>query len=247
MNYFYSIVLGLIQGITEFLPVSSSGHLVIFQSILPNFSDPGIVLDVILHAGTLLAVLVFFRKKLSLFFNMKFLLLLAVASIPAGIFGFLFGDTVETMFSSVKLVGFALLLTGVINLTTDRFKSVKDKVSMSNAIIIGLFQALAVIPGVSRSGSTIFSGVFQKINRKKAAEFSFLLSVPAIIGANMLEITSHPVVFGKDSVFYLLGFISAFLSGLLAIKLVFRLLESKNFFAFGIYCILLGFSVLLFL
>jgi undecaprenyl-diphosphatase len=238
MNMFWSGVLGILQGLTEFLPVSSSGHLVLVQSLIPGFSQPGILLDVVLHFGTLLAVLVFFWKDLFKL-SFRYYLYLGLATIPAVIVGFLIKDKVDILFSSVRLVGISLMVTGVINLLTHKSKIGEKTLSFKNTFLVGIAQAVAIIPGISRSGSTIFAGVKQGVSPKEAARFSFLLSVPAIVGANILEILSLGQVEVEIPV-YLVGFIFAFLAGLLAIKLVIRFLEKKKFLVFSIYCFVIG-------
>jgi undecaprenyl-diphosphatase len=246
VNIFYVILLGVVQGLAEFLPISSSGHLVILQSLLPGFKQPGILFDVILHFGTLLAVLLYFRKKLLSYLNIKYLLLLVIGTLPAVVVGLLFKDQVEMLFKSVKLVGGALLVTGVFNLMTDRFKISKDQLSNGNALVVGLMQAFAIIPGVSRSGSTIFASSWQGVNKKVGAEFSFLLSIPAVLGANILEIMSNGSAFEGSLTLYLAGFITALISGYLAINLVFKIISLKKFEYFAYYCFLLGIVTILF-
>lgn len=244
MNLFTSAVLGVLQGLTEFLPVSSSGHLVLVQSLIPNFSQQGVLYDVFLHLGTLLAVLIFFRK---LIFKMtlKYLLFLLLATIPAALVGYFLRSPLETLFTNVKLVGLALMITGVLNLLTDEIKIQTQKLSFKNAFITGIFQAIAIIPGISRSGSTIFAATAQGIKREKAAEFSFLLSVPAVIGANILEATRYNIFSINNLPLYLIGFVFAFFSGILAIYLVFKFLNTRRFKIFAFYCFVLGAIVLL--
>jgi len=240
MNIINSIILGIVQGFTEFLPVSSSGHLVIIQSLIPNFSQPGVLFDVILHFGTLFSIIFYFRKKLPLYINPRYIGLLVVGTIPAVLFGFLFKDRIEGLFSSVRLVGFALILTGLFNLYIDRLKTNTSKISNKNALITGMFQALAIVPGVSRSGSTILASVAQKIDKKAAAEFSFILSVPAVLGANVLEFFSNRSVIAVNLPGLIFGFLAAFVSGILAIKLVFGVISKKKFEYFGYYCFIIA-------
>lgn len=245
MNFYQAIFLGVVQGLTEFFPVSSSGHLVITQSILPNFEQPGVLFDVILHVGTLMAIFLYFGKNI---FNMfiKYWKLLIVGTIPAGLIGFFAGDVVESLFSSSMVVGFALLVTGVLNLLTNHHKNKKTKGDITNTkspllttLVVGTFQSFALVPGISRSGSTIFAGIYQGVGKKEAAEFSFLLSVPAILGAMTLQMLKY-----SDSNIeltpYVFGFLSAFVSGYIAIKWVIKLLERDKFKVFAYYCFILG-------
>lgn len=244
MSYIWSLVLGVLQGFTEFLPVSSSGHLVLVQSLIPGFSQPGVLFDVCLHFGTLFAVLFFFRKRLFKL-SFKYILYIVVATIPAVIVGFLLKDYIHRLFSSVTVVGVALIFTGLLNYLTSKHKEEEKSLDYKKSIFVGLMQAFAIIPGISRSGSTIFAGVKSGLSSKDAAEFSFLISVPAIIGANILEIY---LSWGEkiNYIPYIIGFIAAFISGILAIKLVLKLLEEKKFKIFAFYCLALGIITLLF-
>jgi undecaprenyl-diphosphatase len=244
MNYIWSLVLGILQGFTEFLPVSSSGHLVLVQSLIPGFSQPGVLFDVCLHFGTLFAVLFFFKEKLFKL-SFKYILYIIVATIPAVIVGFFLKDYIHSLFSSVEVVGVALIVTGLLNYLTYKHKEEKKSLDYKKSIFVGLMQAFAIIPGVSRSGSTIFAGVKSGLSSEDAAEFSFLISVPAIIGANILEIYSN---WGEkiNYIPYIIGFIAAFVSGIFAIKLVLKFLEEKKFKIFAFYCLALGIITLLF-
>ena len=244
MNLISAAVLGIIQGLTEFLPVSSSGHLVLAQALIPGFTQQGILFDVFLHAGTLFAVFFYFRKRL-VEITWPFLTLIVIGTIPAALVGYLFQDTIEILFDSTKLVGIALFVTALLNFYTDTVKTRKKKISKKNAIIIGLAQAIAITPGISRSGLTIFAGVIQKIKREKAAEFSFLLSVPAVLGANILQFVTHGEAQVDNPTYYVVGFLFSFLVGMLAIGWVMKFLLSKSFKIFGIYCLVLGVIALL--
>lgn len=243
MNIFQSALLGTIQGLTEFLPVSSSGHLVILQSLIPGFSQPGVLFDVYLHFGTLLAVLAFYFKRI-LKIDVNYLKVLILATIPAVIIGFLLKDLIDVLFQNIKLVGLALIVTGIMNLKTDKHKETTDKIDSKKGFLVGLFQAFAIMPGISRSGSTIFAGTLTGLKKEKAAEFSFLLSVPAIFGANVLEIVKNKgeMVFSYN---YLVGILCSFIFGLLCIKLLLNILVSRKFKYFGYYCITLGIIALL--
>ena len=245
MNVFWVVFLGIVQGITEFLPVSSSGHLVLFQELIPSFTQPGALFDVVLHLGTVCAVLIFFRKKLVGLVK-KYWLAFIVGTIPAGLVGILLQDQIEALFTNVRFVGLALLFTALFNFATDRIKTDKRKLVNKNALVIGVFQALAIIPGISRSGSTIFAGVNSGIEKERAAEFSFLLSIPAILGANVLQFTSHGVNGIANPIFYLVGFFTAFISGFISISLVLKALCQKRFRLFGYYCLAVGVAVLFF-
>lgn len=246
MDISSAIFLGILQGLTEFLPVSSSGHLVIAQSLIPGFSQPSILFDVIVHTGTLFAVLFFFRKKIFKL-TKKYLLILLIGTIPAAFVGLFLDSYVEPLFESVKVVGLALLITGIFNLLVDKLETAKEKISKKESFIVGLFQAFAIIPGISRSGSTIFASSKLGIKRKEAAEFSFLLSVPAVAGATFLELFETGSAIAASYSFYIVGFLFSFIAGYFAIKIVFSLLIEKRFKLFGYYCLLLGVTTLVFL
>lgn len=243
MDLWYALLLGIIQGFTEFLPISSSGHLVLAQSLLPGFTQPGALFDVVLHLGTLFAVLFFYYRDI-LKLKTKYVYLLILGTVPAVIIGFVFQEYIELLFVGTKVVGIALIITGFMNYFVDKFKTQISEPTRKDSVIIGIAQAMAIIPGISRSGSTIFAGVGRGIKRKEAAKFSFLLSIPAIFGASILQFSSH--VGGTDIQvgFYLAGFLSALIAGVAAIKLALRLLEKKSFKYFAYYCFILGVIVL---
>lgn len=243
MDNIWALFLGVLQGFTEFLPVSSSGHLVLAQSLIPGFSQPGVLFDVTLHFGTLFAVLFFFRKKL-LKLSLKYVFFILIATIPAFIVGFFLKDYFYGLFSNVRVVGYGLIVTGLFNYLTSKHEGKKESLDTKKSFFVGLLQAFSIVPGVSRSSSTIFAGVKSSLSPKEAAEFSFLMSVPVIIGANILEIYSN---FGASINYtsYFLGFLGAFVSGIIAIKLVLKLLEEKKFKIFAFYCFALGIIVLL--
>ena len=243
MSYLWALFLGILQGLTEFLPISSSGHLVIAQSLIPGFSQPGVLFDVTLHFGTLFAILFFFRKKI-LKISWKYLFYIYVATIPAVFVGLFLQSYVTKLFSSVFTVGFALVVTAFLNYLTSKNKEQEKKLDIKRSLFIGLMQAFAIIPGVSRSGSTIFAGVKSGLSKKDTAEFSFLMSVPAVLGANLLEIYTN-LGTKIDLLNYIIGFLAAFVSGIFAIKVVLNFLERDKFKIFFIYCLILGIIILL--
>lgn len=250
MEPFQAIFLGILQGLTEFLPVSSSGHLVIAQSLLPGFSQPGVLFDAVLHGGTMLAVIWYFRKMI-LRLDKRMLMLLVLGTIPAGLVGITFKDFLEGLFSNTRMVGIALLITGGMNWMIDtRHKTLdighKGAIRWADAIVVGVFQAIAIIPGISRSGSTIFAGVMRGIKKEEAAVFSFLLSIPAIAGSVGLEAISHGGKDGIDFVSYFLGAIAAFIVGCFSIGVLMRFLVEKKFKVFAIYCWIVGLTTLVF-
>lgn len=245
MNIFWVAVLGILQGFTEFLPVSSSGHLVIVQEFIPGFTQPGVLFDVVLHAGTLFAILYFYRKII-IKLRVNHLLLILIASVPAALFGFLFQPAVEGLFTNIRIVGLALIVTGILNLLTDKVTSKKRKVTPERAFLIGVAQAVSIIPGISRSGTTIFAGTALGLKRKETAQFSFLLSIPAVAGANLLQIVSIGTNNGVSIPLYFVGFLSSFVAGVSAIRIVLRFLLTSRFKVFGVYTLLVGVLILIF-
>jgi len=241
------LILAIIQGITEFLPISSSGHLVIFQNFF-GLSKPLISFDVLLHLGTLSAIIFFFmrslvdlvsnwQKKRRLFF------LILIGSLPAGFIGLFFKEQLENAFSSLLLVGIDYLITAVF-LFSSRFIRSKRSVSLeqikiSDAFFIGLFQALAILPGISRSGSTIVAGLWRKLSGETAFYFSFLLAIPAIIGSSFFELAD----LRKDGInlsYGFLGFIVSGFVGYLSLKFLSSVVKKGKFNLFSWYCLVVG-------
>jgi undecaprenyl-diphosphatase len=239
VNLLSSALLGLIQGLTEFLPVSSSGHLVLAQSLIPGFSQPGVLFDVVLHIGTLLAVTYYFRKKI-FSLSKNYLLYIVVGTVPAVLAGVLFGDFLEELFSSARATAIQLMLTGVLNILVDFIPKGSGVLSAKNSLAIGVAQAISIIPGISRSGATIFAGVAAKVDRVKVAEFSFLLSIPAIFGATLFQLAKYGSGVVENPAYYLTGLLISFIVGFFSISLVFKFLVGRHFKLFGVYAILLG-------
>jgi len=244
------------------LPVSSSGHLVLAEHLLKSGASSDLIFDVLVHLATMLAVLIYFRKKvlrlvLSLFPpytpekspDLKLALIIVVATIPAAIIGLLFEDKIEAVFSSSKLTSTMLIVTAMILLGTKFIEKGQKSLNLSNGVIIGIAQALALLPGVSRSGSTISMALYLKIDPKEAAEYSFLLSLPAVFGAGilkMIQLYSTNQIDGQLSV-YLIGALTSFIVGYISIALLLKLIKQGRFFYFGIYCLIVGLSGLIFL
>lgn len=245
MNIVDSGVLGIVQGLTEFLPISSSGHLVLAQSLMPGFKQPGVLFDVLLHFGTLFAILYYFWKII-LRLKINYLLLILIGTVPAALFGYFFESWLEASFSNVKWVAIELIITGVLNLLVDRFPLKKNQLTFKKSFLVGIAQAIAIIPGISRSGATIFTGVALGIDKKEVAEFSFLLSIPAILGASLLQFMKHGSAGSIDIPYYLVGLITSFIFGIISIKLVFKFLKERKFKYFGFYAIVLGIIFLIF-
>jgi undecaprenyl-diphosphatase len=245
MTISQSIILGLIQGLTEFLPVSSSGHLVIFQHFL-NLSAPPVVFDVLVHLATSLAIIIVLFKSL-ISITGKQLKIIFVASLPAAILGLLLNSQIEQLFNSLKLVGFALLISAAFLFSTKLIKKSKNSsLSFKNSILIGLSQALAIIPGVSRSGSTIVTGLHTGLSPSTAFNFSFMLSLPAIFGAQLLQLDKLASLPSHQLPSLLVGFITAFISGFFALKLLKRFVVNGKLHYFGYYCLALSILTLIF-
>ena len=243
---FEVLVLSVLQGVAEFLPISSSGHLVLGKALL-GICDAGMRLDVFLHVGTLLSIFVFYFgvvRRILVRREWAYVAKVVLSAIPVGVVGVLFKDRLEAAFSSPSFVGGALVFTGVV-LTATRFmpKGGKD-VSFLRALLMGLAQALAILPGVSRSGMTLAAARAAKVDGERAAEFSFLMSAPPIAGAAMLELlkaagepsASVETGWGLCAV----GALAAAVVGWFALKLLVASLKGRWFWLFGPYCIAAG-------
>ena len=256
MNIFHVIVLAIIEGLTEFLPVSSTGHMVVASSMMGIGDKPFVKLfEVVIQLGAILSVVVLYFKRFFKSFN--FYLKLIVGVIPAVIFGLLFKSKIDELLENPVVVGAALVAGGVILLFVDDwFKNPtvkkEEDISYLTALKIGFFQCLAMIPGVSRSASSIIGGMSQKLSRTAAAEFSFFLAVPTMFGATVKDIYDFYKDGGipqaelyQDIKFLLIGSVIAFIVALLAIKSFITFLERKGFKMFGWYRIIAGIVIIL--
>jgi len=242
------ILLGMVQGLTEFLPVSSSGHLVILQKIL-GLPVHAVAISVILHLGTLLAVIIFFWKDiLSLLRDLKLLILAAVVVSITGVIGFSGKGFFESLFNSPQRVGLAWIFTGLLLISTKRITHLnRDKLNIKDALILGLAQGLAIVPGISRSGITISTLFFRKINRALAFTFSFLVSIPIILGAVILEARKIEVIPKSDIMNLGIGFMVSFFVGLAALLFLRIMIAKAKLYYFGYYCLFLAAMTLLFI
>lgn len=248
MSYPQVFVLSLVQGVTEFLPVSSSGHLVILQKLF-SITKPPVLFDIMVHVGTLGAIFFYFRKELlKTFKQARIWWLIIIGTIPAGLVGLFLNEQIETLFNSLDLVGFALLLTAILLFSTRWVKKPTkqmEKLSLIDAFIIGIFQALAILPGISRSGSTIVAGLWRKADKESAFHFSFYLAIPAILGALVLQIpdlTSLPADYLGQGI---LGMIIAGVVGYWALRILENLFLQARVWTFGVYCATIGLITLL--
>jgi undecaprenyl-diphosphatase len=249
MTVLAAALLGLVQGLTEFLPVSSSGHLVLAGALI-GVPEGSLSFDIILHLGSLAAVLAVYFKDITALITGVFARrredltlagLLILGSIPAGIAGFLLADRIESLFSSPAIVSGMLLFTGCVLFAT-RFAGTGQRPDPTpgGSLVIGLFQAIALVPGISRSGMTISAGLFVGVRRERAARFSFLLSIPAILGAALLDLTGSGGIGSLDLSVVAVGFIVAAITGYLALRLLIRFLAAGRFHFFAWYCWVLG-------
>ncbi|HEX8924054.1 MAG TPA: undecaprenyl-diphosphate phosphatase [Patescibacteria group bacterium] len=235
MTIFQALILSIVQGITEFLPISSKGHLNLVSALMGL--TPSLSLDIFLNTATLVSVLIYFRKQVPYFIkNLKYIV---VGTLPAVIAGFLFKHRLESLVTNLHVYPYFFLVTSLYLFSTKFLKSKDRQLTYAAALAIGTFQALALLPGISRSGSTIFAGLLMGLSPLEAFNFSFALFIPASFGALLLDLKDaslsgffHPV--------YLFSFVVTFLVGLAAISVLKKLLTSKHFWYFGIYTLLLA-------
>ena len=260
MEIIDSIILGVIQGLTEFLPVSSSGHLEIGKAILRDNSVPekSLLFTVVLHFATALSTIVVFRKDifeilkglLSFKWNddTKFITKIIVSMLPAVVVGLFFEEELEQLFGgNILLVGCMLIVTAILLFLADKAKNTDRKVSFSNAFIIGISQAIAMLPGISRSGATISTSVLLGNDKTKAARFSFLMVVPLILGKIAKDIFSGELSFESQNTTALsIGFVAAFISGLFACTWMIALVKKSKLSYFAIYCVIVGLIAIIF-
>ena len=259
MEILHSIILGIVQGLTEFLPVSSSGHLEIVKAILQDekVGEERMLMTVVLHGATALSTIYIFRKDISviikgLFSGIKkevnFSLKIILSMIPAALVGLIWEEEIEKLFGgNLILVGSMLIITALLLYFADKAKSTTKNLSFLNSIIIGVSQAIAILPGISRSGATISTSVLLGIDKEKSARFSFLMVVPLIIGKISKDIFSGEIAFNSsDSLPLLFGFVSAFVVGIIACKWMIQIVKNSNLKYFAFYCIIVGSGVILY-
>jgi len=254
MTYLDALILGAVQGLTEFLPVSSSGHLEIGKAILGDQSIPqeSLLFTVVVHFATALSTIVVFRKDIveilkGLFqfqwnSEFKFSLKIILSMVPAAFIGFVFSDELEAFFSGdLPLVGFMLIVTALLLWLADRAKDTVKEVSFKSAFVIGVAQAIAILPGISRSGATIATSVLLGIDRGRAARFSFLMVVPLILGKMAKDILSGEISPEMNNLGILIaGFSSAFIFGILACTWMIALVKKSKLSYFAVYCFIVG-------
>ncbi|HOO41114.1 MAG TPA: undecaprenyl-diphosphate phosphatase [Syntrophales bacterium] len=267
MTALQAVILGVVQGLTELLPVSSSAHLVIAQSFMTEFHQPGVLFDAVLHVGTLFSVIYFFRNDIvSLAISIlpglsrrtvpeeqqkafrKVAGLILISTAITVLIGFIFKDRIEILFSSVTVAASMLFVTGFFLFLSDWKKHIEkneENLSVPGAALIGLIQAAALVPGISRSGSTIVCGIFLGLRREAAARYSFLLSVPAILGAVTLQAPHFSAVATGEWFPYALGFATSAITGFFSLHLLYFVIRRARLRFFAYYCWLAGGAVLL--
>jgi undecaprenyl-diphosphatase len=271
MNVFQSLVLGIIQGFTEFLPISSSGHLIVFRA-LSGWKEMPLVFDTTLHLATALALIVCFWKDIKniitsffkdIFSSHKFNtkewspdsllgLKIFIGAIPVGLIGFFFGDLIESNYRSLFLVALFLIVGSILMFIGEKkFEKrlfIKDDISLGKSFGVGLFQVLALFPGISRSGATISGSMIFGLDRKQAARFSFLLSIPVVVLAGVLKLlNSYKFLASINLVSLSIAFISSFLIGTLCIKFLLKFVQKNNLYPFIVYRLIVAGIILLFL
>lgn len=254
MDYFEAFLLGIVQGLTEFLPISSSGHIEISKVILGSSFDKneGLLFTIILHFATALSTMFIFRKDIIDIFkglltkkwneSKKFSLSILISMIPAVFIGLLYENFINSLFNgSLILVAAMLYITGLLLFLSDFLKLKNKEITYKNSFIIGLAQAIAILPGISRSGATIATSVIMGIDREKAARFSFIMVIPLIFGSMFKSMIDYDFNLESFNILSLLiGFISAFITGLFACKWMIRLVKSSKLYYFSIYCWIVG-------
>jgi undecaprenyl-diphosphatase len=239
--------------LTEFLPISSSGHLVLTQHLL-GYAGSHLAFDLLVHLGTLLAVVIYFRRDIAQIFSSaiagsgevdgrRWIAMIALGTVPTAVIGYAFRDQFEAFFGQPRLVSLMLWLTAILLFFSDRIRlkaQSGQRLTIPRALLVGTAQGLAIIPGISRSGSTIATGIFSGLNPDKAARFSFLLSVPAIFGASLLEFNHISGLTSQNLLPYLAGTAIAFLSGYLAIDVLLKMVVKRRLWKFSIYLLVVG-------
>ena len=259
MEVLNAIILGIIQGLTEFLPVSSSGHLEIAKFLLGEnkLAKESLLMTVVLHCATAFSTIVIFRKEIleifkgllsfnnneSFWFSVKII----ISMIPAAIIGFFFDSEVELLFNgNLTIVGIMLIVTGLLLFMADKAKVTEQKINLKTAFLIGISQAIAIIPGISRSGATISTAVLLGIDKENSAKFSFLMVVPLILGKVSKDILDSENLISDQSLYPLLiGFIFAFITGIFACKWMIKLVKNSKLKYFSYYCFIIGLTVII--
>jgi len=255
MSILEALILGIVQGLTEFLPVSSSGHIELGKAILNVQTTDNLLFSIVVHAATALSTIIVFRKEILQIFmgllqfknneSFNYAMKIIISMIPVGIVGVLFEDKLEALFTgNVLFVGVMLIVTGILLTITFYIKSTTKDISYGRTIVIGLAQAVAILPGISRSGSTISTALILGVDKEKATRFSFIMVLLPIVGATLLKLKDYieiPTLSGGISTIALiLGFLAAFISGLFACTWMIKIVKKGKLIYFAYYCFLIG-------
>ena len=260
MDVLIAIILGVIQGLTEFLPVSSSGHLEITKQLLGDHSvgDESLLMTVVLHFATAIATMIVFRKEIYTILaglykfennpDFQFSIKILISMIPAVLVGLFFETKIESLFSgNILFVGGMLIITGVLLILADKAKNTNKKITIKDGFIIGVSQAIAILPGISRSGATISTSVLLGIDKEKSARFSFLMVIPIIFGIMFKKISSGEIEYESSLLVPLIiGFVTALITGIFACKWMISIVKKSKLKYFAFYCFFIGLSVMIF-
>ena len=269
MDFIQALLLGILQGLTEFLPVSSSGHLALARAFLGREIMPGITFEIVVHFGSFCSIVVYFRAKIAEIIkdlfgsftlegiktkrflhdkNTRYSYIILLSMIPAGIVGFTLKDPIEALFLNPVVVSLMLLVTGTLLFLTRFIKNPKSEVDAKRGLLMGVAQAFAIIPGISRSGSTISVGLYSGINRDSVANFSFLMVLPVLAGAMLLELLEilETGIEYTDVLNLFAGFLASFITGYFALKYLIILLKREKFHYFSFYCWAVGLMSLMY-
>lgn len=265
MEIIEAILLGILQGVTEFLPVSSSGHLVLAQALLGRDLERGITFEVVVHFGSLFSILIFFRERITELivsaigflsepsamaenwktqYNVRFIFYVLLSMIPAMLIGFTLKDQIEMLFSSPLLVSCMLMITGLLLFSTKFARNNDQNVTAAKGFLVGVAQAFAIMPGISRSGTTITTGLFLRLKRTEVADFSFIMLLPVLAGAMLLEFLEmfETGLVGVPVLELSLAFLASLIAGLISLRYLIQLLKQKSIHYFSWYCWLVGIS-----
>ena len=254
MTLSQAAILGVIQGLTEFFPISSSAHLAIAQKLF-GIKESFLAFDIFLHIGTLVSILIYFRNDILALITKKrrLAVFVAAATVPTAAIGFMFKDVIEELFIRIHLVGYSLLATGMLLFLASAYSRINrskpgKKVGFLSSVAVGVAQGLAVIPGISRSGATISTGILSGIDKESAFRFSFLLAIPAILGASLLKYRDiENGLLTGDYMNFICGGIAALVTGLISISLLLKVIKRDRLYIFGIYCVVVAVLVIKFL
>ena len=251
-EFWEAIILGIVQGITEFLPVSSSGHIEIAEYLLDSgVQNQSVSMTIVLHFATALATIIYFWKTVwNIIKNIKqkkewnYILMIIISMIPAGIVGVFFDEIISGFFDGrILLVAFGLFITGLLLLVASRSFYNKEEMTPLKSLVMGVAQAIALVPGISRSGATISTALVLKVNRLEAAQFSFLMVVPLIFGKMLKDIVSEDMIFTQTPLYYTIGFLAAFIVGILSCAFMVKIVQNAKLIYFSAYCFIVSFII----